>query len=287
MQLRLDVTKPVDAKPGDRRPGRPADPRRRLGHRRQARAGHPAAQPPGGQRLGRHQRQLPAVARRSAFPEHLVDCKRAIAWWREHADEHGGDPDFLCVTGGSAGGHLTALVGADRQRPAVPARLRGRRHVDARPRCRSTASTTSPTASARGTRTRVTRFIEPMVMKRSSPTIPRRSPTYSPLDRVRADAPPFLVIHGSLDTLAPVEDAREFVAAACATRVAAPVLYAEMAGRPARLRDLPELPDRPGHRGRRALPARVHRAYRRGRTDAEVGPRGRDELVDTELSRPD
>ena len=46
----------------------------------------------------------------ATFPDHLVDCKRAMAWFREHADEHGGDPDFLCVTGGSAGGHLTALV---------------------------------------------------------------------------------------------------------------------------------------------------------------------------------
>ena len=37
---------------------------------------------------------------------------------QEHADEYGIDPDFICVTGGSAGGHLTALMGADRQRPA-------------------------------------------------------------------------------------------------------------------------------------------------------------------------
>ena len=33
----------------------------------------------------------------------------------------------------------------------------------------------------------------------------------SPLDLVRPYAPPFFVIHGSRDTLAPVEDAREFV----------------------------------------------------------------------------
>ena len=47
----------------------------------------------------------------ATFPDHLVDCKRAIAWIREHADDYGIDPDFICVTGGSAGGHLTALVG--------------------------------------------------------------------------------------------------------------------------------------------------------------------------------
>ncbi len=46
----------------------------------------------------------------ATFPDHLVDVKKAIAWIREHSDELGVDPDFLAVTGGSAGGHLTALA---------------------------------------------------------------------------------------------------------------------------------------------------------------------------------
>ena len=48
---------------------------------------------------------------RVKWPTHLVDVKRAIAWVREHADEYGVDPDFIVVTGGSAGGHLAAMVG--------------------------------------------------------------------------------------------------------------------------------------------------------------------------------
>ncbi len=46
----------------------------------------------------------------ATFPDHLVDVKAALAWVRGHADEYGIDPDFVCVTGGSAGGHLTALM---------------------------------------------------------------------------------------------------------------------------------------------------------------------------------
>ena len=42
---------------------------------------------------------------------------------------------------------------------------------------------------------------------------PERFAEASPIDQVPADAPPFLVIHGDLDTLAPVEDARAFVEA--------------------------------------------------------------------------
>ena len=47
---------------------------------------------------------------RSAFPSHLVDVKRAIAWVRENIADYGGDPDFLAITGGSAGGHLASLA---------------------------------------------------------------------------------------------------------------------------------------------------------------------------------
>ena len=48
---------------------------------------------------------------KATWPDHLVDCKRALAWVREHIDEYGGDPDYVVVTGGSAGGHLAAMVG--------------------------------------------------------------------------------------------------------------------------------------------------------------------------------
>src|SRR4051812_12034068 len=47
---------------------------------------------------------------RNAWPAHIVDVKRAIAWIREHGEEYGADPSFIAITGGSAGGHLTALA---------------------------------------------------------------------------------------------------------------------------------------------------------------------------------
>src|SRR5690606_22042543 len=46
----------------------------------------------------------------ATFPEHLDDLKAALAWIKEHADEYGIDPSFVCVTGGSAGGHLSSLL---------------------------------------------------------------------------------------------------------------------------------------------------------------------------------
>ena len=66
---------------------------------------------------------------RATLPDHVIDVKRAIAWVREHADEYGVDPERICLTGGSAGGHLGGARGADRERPRAPAGLRGRRHL--------------------------------------------------------------------------------------------------------------------------------------------------------------
>src|SRR6202000_1422106 len=41
---------------------------------------------------------------RKSWPAHIIDVKRALAWVRENIADYGGDPDFVTVTGGSAGG---------------------------------------------------------------------------------------------------------------------------------------------------------------------------------------
>ncbi len=46
------------------------------------------------------------------FPAALHDLKTAVRWLRAHAAEHGVDPARIGVVGGSAGGHLAALLGA-------------------------------------------------------------------------------------------------------------------------------------------------------------------------------
>src|SRR6185312_14632673 len=41
----------------------------------------------------------------------IHDCKAAIRWLRGHAKELNIDPDHIGVTGASAGGHLSTLLG--------------------------------------------------------------------------------------------------------------------------------------------------------------------------------
>ena len=227
LRLRLDVTKPRDAKPGDKRPGllQIHGGGWVIGDKREQglpMIGHLCSN--GWVAINANYRLSPRVG----FPEHLIDCKRAIAWWREHAEEHGGDPDFLCVTGQSAGGHLTALVALTANDPRFQP---GFEDVDTTMRAAVPIYGIYDFTNRFGTwhKDTVPRFIEPWVMQRKLADDPQAFADYSPMDLVREDAPPMLVIHGSIDTLAPVEDAREFVRRLREVS-RNPVLYAEMAG---------------------------------------------------------
>jgi len=44
------------------------------------------------------------------WPQNLYDCKTAVRWLRKNADRLQIDPDHIGVIGGSAGGHLAAMV---------------------------------------------------------------------------------------------------------------------------------------------------------------------------------
>ena len=164
----------------------------------------------------------------ATWPEHLIDLKRAVVWIREHADEYGVDPDFIAVTGGSAGGHLTAMMGltAD-DRTLQP----GFEDADASVQAAVPFYGVFDFTDRQGVNHDdfLSRFLEPMVMKAFIADEPEKFAAASPVDRVNADAPPFFVIHGDRDTLAPLEDARLFVDR---LREASdePVVYAELQG---------------------------------------------------------
>jgi acetyl esterase/lipase len=162
---------------------------------------------------------------RNTWPDHMVDVKRALAWVKAHITEYGGDPDFIAITGGSAGGHLSSLAAltpndarfqpgfedADtRVQAAVPfygvydfTRLQDAMHPMMLP------------------------LLERMVVKQPRSTNVESYIAASPLTHVSPDAPPFFVLHGRNDSLVPVEQARSFVARLREVS-RQPVVYAEL-----------------------------------------------------------
>lgn len=164
----------------------------------------------------------------ATFPDHLIDVKRAIAWIREHVAEYGGDPGFIVVTGGSAGGHLAALTALTANDPEYQP---GFEHVDTGvDGCVAFYGVYDFTDRHRQYRNRgLARLLERHVMKSAIAEARDAYERASPMSRVHPDAPPFFVIHGDQDTLVPVADARHFVTALRET-LRAPVLYAEIPG---------------------------------------------------------
>ncbi len=170
---------------------------------------------------------------RVKFPDHLVDCKLALRWIREHIAEYGGDPDFVVVTGGSAGGHLAALLALT---PNDPEFQTGFEDADT-----SVAACVplygvydlvaefdpQDRAGARGER--VGQWFARRIAGATVEEDRDRFVQSSPIAHVGPDAPPFFVIHGNSDNLVPVEQARGFVAALRAVS-RNPVLYAEIPG---------------------------------------------------------
>ena len=164
----------------------------------------------------------------ATWPDHLVDLKCALSWIRDHADEYGIDRDFIAVTGGSAGGHLTAMMALTANDPDYqPGFEEADTSVQAAIPVYGVYDFTNRLGTMHG-RFRKT-MLEPLIMKAFFEREPEKFRRASPMDLVHAQAPPFLIIHGDRDTLAPVEDARVFVDL-LREASEAPVRYAELRG---------------------------------------------------------
>lgn len=163
----------------------------------------------------------------AAFPAHLIDVKRALAWIRAHADELGVDPDFVVVSGGSAGGHLAALVALTAGDPEYQP---GFEAADTAVQAAVVFYGVFDLTNRRRRKPAAYRaLLERVVMKRPMDGDPDAYDRASPIQRIHADAPPLFIIHGSSDNLAPVQDARDF-AEELRRRSREPVLYAELPG---------------------------------------------------------
>ncbi|MDQ1697705.1 MAG: hypothetical protein QOJ03_3058, partial [Frankiaceae bacterium] len=163
---------------------------------------------------------------KATWPDHLVALKRAVAWTREHIADYGGDPSFIAVTGGSAGGHLAALVALTANDPTYqPGFEDADTSVQAAVPFYGPYDLANVLDTKAGTK-RLDYFLARTVFKSKDPAVFESA---TPLLHVRADAPPFFVIHGAHDSLAPVEEARELVRRLREVSTS-PVVYAELPG---------------------------------------------------------
>ena len=173
------------------------------------------------------------LAPRDAYPAQIVDVKKAIAWVKQNIAEHGGDPDFIAVTGGSAGGHLSLLVGLT---PGHADWQEGFEGVDTAVQGVLAMYPVVDLTNRHGIRQqdRMDSFITRRIVQQTREVVPHVFEDGSPSawihrEGVAVAAPPFCIVQGTHDSLVWVEEVRRFVAE-LSPLTSHPLVYAELPG---------------------------------------------------------
>jgi len=173
------------------------------------------------------------LAPRDAYPAQIVDVKKAIAWVKQNIAEHGGDPSFIVVTGGSAGGHLSLLAGLT---PGHADWQQGFEGVDTAVQGVLAMYPVVDLTNRHGIRQqdRMDNFITRHIVQQTRDAVPHIFEDGSPFtwihrEGVAAAAPPFCIVQGTHDSLVWVEEVRRFVAE-LNPLTRHPLVYAELPG---------------------------------------------------------
>jgi len=139
------------------------------------------------------------LIKKAKFPAAVKDVKCAVKWIRAHADEYMIDPAKIAVIGGSAGGHLSMMIGFSSDETEFEGECG----------CDSVSSRVQAVVNLYGpsdltteyalSRREVTDFIEP-----SFDEAPELYQKASPIHFITEDDPPTLIFQGTIDELVPV-----------------------------------------------------------------------------------
>lgn len=169
----------------------------------------------------------------AVFPAQIQDCQAAIRWLRGHAKEYGIDPDHIGVWGESAGGHLVALLGTAGGKNAFEKVGADRAQSDA---VQAVVDYYGPSdfntvveQAARDANVRNTFHFNEGDPYSKLIGVPLNSDVakgnaVSPVHFASADAPPFLILHGTMDPLVPFAQSEELVAALVKAKAPTPFL---------------------------------------------------------------
>ena len=169
------------------------------------------------------------LAPRDPWPAQIIDVKRALAWIRDEIATYGGDPSYVAITGGSAGGHLAALAALTPERTEwQPGFEDADTSVVACVPHYGVYDMAGASQARNSDRLR-DEFLADRVFQRDAAAHREDFEAASPLLQVGPDAPDFFVLHGGRDSLVDPAMAHAFVARLREESSRA-VVYAELPG---------------------------------------------------------
>ena len=154
------------------------------------------------------------------FPAQIEDCKAAVRWLRANASTYHLDPDHIGVWGHSAGGHLAALLGTSggvRELEGTGDNMSYSSRVQAVCVVSGPGDLLQLYRAATGpSGTEINPKVKPALEALIGVPVEEnktKAMAASPITYVSKDDPPFLMIHGEIDSTVPVSQAESFAAA--------------------------------------------------------------------------
>jgi len=155
----------------------------------------------------------------AAYPAQLDDCQAAVRFLRGKAEEYGIDADRIGIWGGSAGGHLAAMLGVTSDDDENSVRVQAVCDW-----CGPTDLVRAVGEAPKDSPIEIGELLWGLVLGpnadnkrlRQSLNVEQRVrllEAASPIRFVSGREPPFLVVHGDADTTVPIAQSRRFVAA--------------------------------------------------------------------------
>jgi acetyl esterase/lipase len=164
-----------------------------------------------------------ACAPRYNIPECTTDVRRSVRFIRMKAKEFGIDPERLGVWGGSAGGHLSLLLGTTSDAGDPKSKDPVLRHSS---RVAAVVALFPPTDIRKWVEDPPDN-IKPFTALKFDP---KKAGDYSPLLHVKADNAAILLIHGDKDTLVPIDHSEKMYDALQKAKVKSKLVVVKGAG---------------------------------------------------------
>lgn len=138
------------------------------------------------------------------FPAQIHDAKAAIRWVRANATKYNIDPNRIGVTGGSAGGHLSLLVGLTDPASGLEG---DSGNPEQSSRVQAVVNVFGPTDMVYCLEKSSAPWIVRLFMGGTPAEVGERYKAASPITYVSDNDPPVLTLHGDHDALVPIEQA--------------------------------------------------------------------------------
>ncbi|KAF9190581.1 hypothetical protein BGZ51_008432 [Haplosporangium sp. Z 767] len=150
---------------------------------------------------------------KAGYPTQLIDCKRALRWVKDEIRTFGGNPNNIIAAGDSEGGHMAAMIALTANQPEYQPDFE---NVDTTVQgCLGLSAVVNlvdlENYSHHDARSR---FVKDVAKREGSVESAENLKfliEHSPRFRIKPTGVPFMLVHGDIDTLAPVQNTRDFV----------------------------------------------------------------------------